>query len=302
LDRAFQNFFRRVKAGGKPGHPRFRSRDRYDSFTFPQAPSGAKLLPSGRLRLFGVGELKVKLHRPLEGTVKTVTLKRAGGKWSAIFCCDLGDAKAEPNGLPAVGIDVGLLHFLTTSDGETVANPRFLRKQLPALRRLERVKARKRRGGSNRKKAAAAVGRLHAKVANCRKDFHFKIAHNLTSRFGAIAAEGLSVQGMVKNRRLARSISDAGWAGFLGKLAGKAESAGSRVVVVSAAYTSQDCSACGRREAKALSARVHRCGCGLVLDRDWNAAKNVLARAGLAGARPVGAKGDGAFSQEAASL
>ena len=301
LDRAFQNFFRRVKAGQKPGHPRFRSRDRYDSFTFPQAPSGAKLLPTNKLRLFGVGDVKVKLHRPPEGTVKTVTLKRAGDKWFAFFVCDLGDAVVEPNGLPGVGIDVGLAHFLTTSEGETVANPRFLKSQLPVLRRLERAKARKKRGGTNRKKVVVAVRRLHEEIANCRKDFHFKVAHSLTSRFGLVAAESLNVLGMVKNRRLARSIADAGWTGFLSKLTGKAASAGSQVVFVPAAYTSQDCSACGRREAKALSVRVHRCPCGLVLGRDWNAAKNVLAR-GLAGARPVGVNGDDAVSQEAASL
>jgi putative transposase len=152
LDRAFQAFFARCKKGEKPGYPRFRGRDRYDSIPFENYGSGTRLANSEgeridgdmvddaclrgcKLHLFGVGAVRIKLHRPIKGKIKTVTVKREADHWYVVFSCDLGDVKVEPSILPPVGIDVGLTHFLTTSDGETEANPRYLKKELPKLRR-----------------------------------------------------------------------------------------------------------------------------------------------------------------------
>lgn len=284
LDKSFQAFFRRLKAGEKAGYPRFKARDRFGSVEFPAYGDGIRLNDS-RLRVQHVGTIKVKVHRPYEGVVKTATLVREGGKWFVVLSCDLGDVAVAPSTNPPVGIDVGLMHFLTTDRGEVVANPRYLRLELPALRRLSRSLSRKKRSSTGRKKARAAVSRAHARIVNLRCEHHHKTALDLVRRYGLVALECLNIRGMLRNRRFARAISDAGWASFANILVSKAESAGVRVVKVDPRGTSQLCSACGATVRKDLSVRVHQCGCGLVLDRDTNAARNILARA-LAGTLP----------------
>lgn len=287
LDKAYQNFFRRVKAGeAKAGFPRFKGKGRFESIEFPAYGDGIRL-NGNRLRVQHVGVIKVKLHRPHEGTIKTATLKLEGDKWFLILSCDLGDVAVAPSINPPVGIDVGLEHFLTTSNAEHEPNPRFLKTELPKLRRLSRSVSRKRKGGRNRRKAVKRLRRLHARVRNLRHEHRHKTALKLTRRYGLIALEGLAVRNMVKNRRLARSISDAGWYGFRMTLAQKAESAGVRVVEVDPSWTSQLCSGCGQIVRKQLSERWHSCECGCSLQRDVNAARNILAR-GLAGTRPAG--------------
>lgn len=291
LDRAYQAFFRRIKAGQTPGYPRFKARDRFDSFTFPSHGDGARLT-SNRLRVQHIGTVRVNLHRPTEGAIKTLTVKRDAGKWYVVATCDLGEAAVAPNGLPATGIDVGLEAFLTTSEGERVANPRHLKAALPKLRAAQRSLSRKKRGGANRQKAVKKVARLHTAVRNRRKDHHFKTARSLVSRFGLIAVESLNVKKMLGNHRMARSIADAGWAGFLQTLKTQAESAGCEVVEVDCRYTSQECSGCGEIIAKDLGMRSHDCPCGLSIHRDVNAARNILARAKPARTGPVGVKSD----------
>lgn len=310
LDKAFDAFFRRLKAGEKPGYPRFKGRDRYDSIPWDNYGSGAVLSdPSGhavfgdmadaaelrgcRLRLFGIGSIKAKLHRPIKGKIKTVTVKRAGDKWFVTFSCDLGDVEIEPSTNPAIGIDVGLESFLTTSQGEQVQNPRYLKEELPALRQLNRKialhdgqkKAKRqypKRGSKRREKAKRKLRRLHERIANLRKEHHHQTALKLVRRFGFIAVESLNVRGMLRNDRLSRAIGDAGWSGFLLILKSKAESAGVQVVEVDPRGTSQECSGCGQTVFKELSVRRHDCPCcGLSLHRDENAARNILARASL---------------------
>jgi putative transposase len=290
LDNAYAAFFDRIGQGGGPaGYPRFKGRDRFDSVCFPTHGDGNRLT-GNRLRLQHVGVVKVKLHRDYEGNVKTVTVKRRAGKWYVVLSCDLGDVPVPPKDGLAVGIDVGLEHFLTTSEGKHVANPRFLKGALPALRRAQRALSRKTKGGSNRRKQRLVVARLHAKVSDTRRDFHWKAAGELVRRAGLVGAEGLSILGMIKNRRLARSIADAAWGGFLQALRSKAESAGCAYVEVNCRGTSQECSGCGAVVVKGLSVRTHDCpGCGLVLQRDHNAALNILAR-GLARMGPAGCK------------
>jgi putative transposase len=287
LDRAFQNFFRRVQEGEKPGYPRFKSRDRFDSFTFRTYGDGIRLLDNDRLRVQHVGTVRVKLHRPIEGTIKTVTLKREAGKWYAIFSCELPDVPVVDSGKPAVGIDVGLEAFLTTSDGEWEPNPRYLKDALPELRRAGRAVSRKKKGGRNRRRAVRRLQKIHARVRNLRREHHRQTALKLVRRFGFIAAEKLNIRGMLRNGRLSRAIQDAGWAGFLSVLQHKAASAGVRFVAVDPRGTSQEC-VCGQEARKDLSLRWHCCpACGLSLHRDHVSARIILAR-GLAGTRPVG--------------
>lgn len=279
VDGAFQAFFRRIKAGERPGYPRPKGRDHFSSFTFTTVGGGATLA-GNRLRVTNVGTIRVKLHRSVDGRIKTTTLKRENDKWYVIFACDLGYARVLPSDKPAVGIDVGLASFLTTSEGEKVANPRFLKRELPELRRKGRAVSRKKRGGSNRRKAAKRLARIHAKVANLRKEFHHQTALSLIRRYGLIAVECLNVAGLLRNGRLSRAIADAGWSGFIVVLNRKAETAGVQVVEVDPRGTSQECSGCGAVVRKDLSVRRHHCPhCNLDLDRDHNAAINILARA-----------------------
>lgn len=292
LDRAYQAFFRRIKAGETPGYPRFKARDRFDSFTFQYATSGrvngTKLI-GNRLRVQHVGTIRVKFHRPVEGVIKTVTLKREAGKWYVIFACELPDVPLVDTGKPPIGIDVGLTHFLTTSDDKTETNPRYLKDALPDLRRAQRSLCRKKKGGSNRRKQQRKVAKIHARVRNLRREHHFQVACRLVLAYGLFAVERLNVRGMLGNHRLARAISDAGWSGFLSVLRGQAEKAGAQFVEVDPRGTSQECSGCGQEVRKDLSVRRHDCPhCGLSLDRDHNAALNILARARLARTGPAG--------------
>jgi putative transposase len=278
LDKAFQNFFRRVKAGEEPGYPRFKGVDRFNSILFPSHGDGIRL-KGNRLRVQHVGTIRVCLHREVEGKIKTLSLKREADKWFLVLACEVPEPQKVGNILPVVGIDVGLTHFATTSEGEKIDNPRFLNAELPELRRAQRSLWRKKKGGSNRRKARCKVRKLHARVANLRHEHRHKVSNDLISRYGRIAVESLNVQGMVRNPRLARAINDAGWSAFVATLTHKAERAGGEVKQVSPNGTSQECSACGEDVPKALHVRVHRCGCGLVIDRDHNAALNILNRA-----------------------
>lgn len=287
VHKTYANFFRRHKAGLSGGYPRFQSKDRFNSFEFNRYGQGFGFC-NGKLRLFGIGKVRIKLHRPIEGTIKTCTIKREAGKWYAIFSCDLGPVQVEPSTNPPVGIDVGIESFLTTSDGEHEPNPRYHKDALPALRVAGRSVARKKRGSASRRKAVRKLQNTHAKVRNCRRDHHHKVALSLVQRYGLIAAEVLNIAGMVRNRRLSRAISDAGWYGFLNILRCKAECAGVRYVDVDPRGTSQECSECGETVKKPLSQRRHVCHCGCSLHRDVNAARVILARA-LVRAGPAGA-------------
>jgi putative transposase len=288
LDKAYQNFFRRAKSGEKPGYPRFKSRDHFDSIEFPSHGDGIRL-KENRLRVQHVGIIRVKLHRPTEGTIKTLSLKKEAGKWHLVVSCDLGEIPAPVNDLPPVGIDVGIESFLTTSDDKHVPNPNLLKKELPELRRAQRSVSRKKKGGKNRKKAVKRVQKLHAKVRNVRNEFHHKVVNDLLRCYGTIAVESLRVSNMLRNHRLARAISDVAWATFVSILLYKAESAGAVVMGVDPRYTSQECCGCGRIVEKSLSVRVHDCPfCGLRLHRDTNAARNILKRALQARTGPTG--------------
>jgi putative transposase len=280
LDLAFQAFFRRIRTGEKPGFPRFRGRDRYDSFCYPQYDNGAKL-DGDRLYLSKFGLVRVVLHRPLEGTPKTVCIRRsATGKWYVTLACEW-----EPNPLPesdeTVGIDVGLLTFATLSTGEQIENPRFFREEEAALAKAQQRLAKAAKGTPRRRKWRRVVARIHERVRFRRQNFAHQESRRIVNRFGIIAVEDLSINRMIHNRCLAKSLSDAAWGEFASMTRVKAEWAGRAFIAVNPAYTSQDCSRCGHRQKLPLSERVYRCPCcHLERDRDENAARNIL-RVGL---------------------
>ncbi|KPD32509.1 transposase [Thermus scotoductus] len=281
VDLAFKGFFRRVKAGQKAGYPRFKGKGRYDSFTFPQAGTTGVKLQDGerRVLLYGIGSVKVKLHRPLEGKIKTATVKREGEHWYIIFITEV-DPKPLPPSEEAIGIDLGTNpHFLVTSEGEMVEAPRHFQKAEEKLAKAQRELSRKKKGKSGRKKARLKVAKLHRKIANQRRDFHHKVARKLVNRYGTIVHEDLNVQALSRSY-IAKGVHDAGWAQFLAILAYKAAEAGRRVIKVDPKYTSQDCPVCGHREKKPLWVRVYTCPqCGTLLHRDVAAAQNILAKA-----------------------
>jgi putative transposase len=287
LEKSFAHFFRRLKTGAKPGFPRFKGRDRFGAIEFPAYGDGIKLIGS-KLRVQHAGTIRIKMHWPIEGTIKTVTLKRQADKWYAVFSCDIGDVKVEPSTSPPVGIDVGLESFLTTSDGEHEPNPGYLKTALPELRRKQRGLSRKKKGGANRRKARKAGAKVYARVANLRREHHHQVALKLVRRYGLVAVESLSIKNILGNGRLTRAISDVAWGNFLLTLRCKAEKAGVAFVEVDARGTSQACSGCGQIVRKDLSQRWHFCACGCSLDRDEKAARNILARGLLARTGPAG--------------
>ena len=276
VDLAFKAFFRRCQQGDPSGFPRFKGEGRYDSFTYPQAKSAFRLDDKG-LRLSKIGCLRLVQHRPLNGILKTCTIQRtATGKWFVTIVCEV-EAEPLPESAEAVGIDVGLEQFATLSNGDQISNPRFFRTEEKALANAQRRLSKASKGTSQRKKARKTVARVHERICNRRHNFAHQQARKLVDQFGLIAVEDLYVKGMIQNRCLSKSISDAAWSKFRQCLSHKAEEAGRILVAVNPAYTSQDCSACGHRLRKTLSMRQHVCPCcGLDMNRDENAARNIL--------------------------
>jgi putative transposase len=280
LDLAFHAFFRRVRTGETPGYPRFRGQGRYDSLTFPQVPVGCRLdAAEKRVRIANVGQVKLILHRPLEGTPKTATISRSStGKWYVCFSCEC----AEPAPLPAtgrqVGIDVGLKTFATLSDGQEITNPRFFPAEEKALAKVQRAHSKLERGTPERAKHRHAVARVYERIAWRRSDFTHQHSRRIVNRFDLIAVEDLSVNRMVHTHCLAKSINDVAWSRFASLLSYKAAWADRTVVAVNPAYTSQDCSGCGHRKTDlTLADRIYTCSCcGVVLDRDLNTSLNIL--------------------------
>jgi putative transposase len=280
IDLAFKAFFRRVKAGEKPGYPRFRGCGRYDSITFPQVPVGCRLdAGEKRIRVANVGQLKVLLHRPLEGALKTATISRSStGKWYICFSCECAEQAPLPETAQQVGIDVGLKTFATLSGGQEIVNPRFFRREERALAKAQRRLGKEEKGTPERTKRRKVVARVYERIAWRRSDFTHQHSRRIVNQFDLIAVEDLSVNRMTHNHCLAKSIHDAAWSQFASLLSYKAAWAGRRFVAVNPAYTSQDCSGCGHRKADlTLSDRTYTCPCcGLALDRDLNAARNIM--------------------------
>ncbi|MPY53851.1 RNA-guided endonuclease InsQ/TnpB family protein [Streptomyces acidicola] len=317
LDKAFQAFFGRVKAGEKPGYPRFKGVGHFDTVTFPKDGDGCRWDSTPhdtqtRLRLQGVGHVRVHQHRPVRGRVKTISIKREGRRWYVVLSCD--EVPAEP--LPAtgciVGIDMGTVHFFTDSHGNHVENPRFLESMADELttaqQHLATFPRRTKQRTKKHRAAARKVAKLHAKIRRQRADYHHKTALALVQEHDVIGHETLNTAGMTKapvpkpdpdnggaflpngaaaKAGLNRSILDAGWGRFLSILAQKAESAARRVIPVDARNTSRTCppeiGGCGHvaKENRVTQAKFECVKCGLVENADRVGALNVLHRAGL---------------------
>ncbi len=294
VQKAFDAFFRRCKNGEEPGYPRFQGKGRFDSFTYPQ--SGFSLTHDSRVCLSKIGSIKVKLHRQIKGTIKTCTLKRQGDAWYVVLACEVEHGRL-PENYEAAGVDLGLLHFATLSTGETIENPRYYRRAEKRLERLQQALARKKRGSGRRKKAGKQVAKAHRQVSNQRRDFLHKQSRKLVNAYGTLVFEDLQPANMSKRPKpkqdengtylpngaalksgLNKSIVDAGWGMFQQFCLYKAANAGRTILFVDPRKTSQICSACLREGPhKDLVDRVHICPhCGIVLDRDHNAALNIL--------------------------
>jgi putative transposase len=307
LDRAFQQFFDRVKAGQKPGYPRFKGRGWWDSIEWQAKRGGARWdsVPHPRITrvyLAGIGHVRVHQHRTVKGHIKTITAKREAGRWYLVLSCDDVPAEPmEPTG-SAAGIDMGVASFLTISSGAHVPNARYFAASADRLAAAQRNLATKRRGSSRRSKAAAKVARLHAKVRRQRLDHAHNTALALVRDHDLIVYEDLQITNMTARPKprpdgngshelngaaakagLNKSIHDAGWGIFLRVLTVKAESAGRTVIAVNPRHTSQRCAQCGHTEpGNRVTQAEFRClGCGHNAHADVNAARNIL-RAGLA--------------------
>ena len=279
LDKAYQAFFRRGKTGDKPGFPRFKGAGRYRSMTFKHL---AKQLVcaigkrTARVVVPKIGHVKIHYHRPLpDGNIKTLTVRRKASGWYVCIVVEITD----PVELPVettIGIDVGLKSFLTTSAGEKVDNPRYFVESERRLSKHQRILSRRDKGSVHYEKQRAHVAKIHEHISNQRRDFQGKTAHWLFSQCEEVAVEDLKIKNMVKNKHLSKSISDAGWGTFRLRLQSKAANAGLTLTKVDPKHTSQKCSGCDSVVPKSLSERVHACPhCGLVLDRDYNAAINI---------------------------
>ncbi len=278
----FDRFLKGDSNGKRSGRPRFKSRDRYRTFTYPQMKDGS--LQGNIINLPMFGKVKIILHRPIPDgfKIKTVSVtKKADGYYLTLCLEDATVPKIKPDFNPdsITGIDVGLKEFLTTSENETVAIPQHYRKAQKRLKVIQKRVSRRNKGSNRRRKAVKQLGKQHKKVTDKRKDFHFKTANNLLKKYDVVAVEDLNIKGLARTR-LAKSVLDAGWSSFLSILTNKAENAGLLVIPVKASGTSQDCSSCGVTVPKKLHERWHDCPhCGYSLDRDHNAAINIKNRA-----------------------
>ncbi|MGH3677463.1 MAG: RNA-guided endonuclease InsQ/TnpB family protein [Mycobacterium sp.] len=305
LNRAFDGFFRRVRAGQRPGFPRFKGHSRFDSVQWPKDGDGARWHPArARVYLQGIGQVKVTMHRRVAGRVKTIQIRREGRRWMLILSCD----EVSENLLPAtgrrVGVDVGIASFATTSDGAHVENPRWARAAADTLAGAQRRLARAKRGSKNRGRLRETLAARHRKIANTRRDFHHKTARTLVECYDVIAVEDLAIANMVRRAKpvadpdvagaflpngaaaksgLNLSISDAGWGQFLSILRAKAEDAGRIWIEVDPRHTSDGCERCGyAAKENRLTQAVFTCRrCGHTAHADEHAARNIL-RAGLA--------------------
>ena len=279
IELAYLSFFRRVKRGEKPGYPRFHGRGRYTSFTYPQYPYGGFKIGEASVSLSKIGKVRSVIHRPLEGKIKTCTVKKTPtGKWFVTFSCEI-EKKTLPPLENFIGIDAGVISFVTLSDGTHVANPKFFKSEEKNLAKVQRGMSKHEKGSRDRRRKRKAVARVHERIANKRKDFAHKLSRKIVKDFGGIAVEDLNINNMQQDNFtcLNKSIADAAWNSFSNMLAYKAECAGRTFVRVNPAYTSQTCSRCGYRQKLKLSKRHYKCPCcELSLDRDENAALNIL--------------------------
>ena len=286
IEKAYKNFFRKDAK-----YPKIKKHRDYSSITFTQfgmskQKSKGKFCTvrravsfgkGGKLLISKLGLIDINMHRKIDGKVKQVIIKRKSNRWFAIFSVEKrAEALGSINLNKTIGIDVGINKFAVLSNGESFQNPKFLSKAEKRLKQQQKRLSRMKKGSSNWKKQLLKVQKIHMKVANQRKDFLHKLSYLISNTYGVVCVENLQIRNMVKNRRLSKSIHDVGWGMFRLFLDYKCERNGGQLVKVPPAFTTQDCSSCGKRVKKSLSVRTHICpSCGLILDRDENAALNI---------------------------
>jgi putative transposase len=307
LDRAFCAFYRRCRAGQTPGFPRFKAWRRFDSVQWEDTSGWRLDTDSRRLHLLGIGAVKLRLHLPIQGTPKAITVAREGRRWwVTVRCVDVPTRPLAPTGRE-VGIDLGVCAPVATSDGRLVLEGRYGQRARARLETAQRQLATKRRGSRHRERAVEAVARVHRKVRNQRKDLAHQLSRELVNSYDLIVHEDLKITNMVRRPRarraddgtyeangaaaktgLNRSITDAGWGQLLQFIAYKAEEAGREVIAVDPRHTSQRCSSCGHvaEENRLTQARFRCQACGHEAHADVNAATNIL-RAGRARRAPA---------------
>lgn len=278
LNKAFQNFFRRVREGNrKAGFPRFKGKGWYDSFTLMQ--HGWKLCDN-ELIIKNVGKFKIKISRPIKGNIKTITVCRSStNKWFVSFYCDNIPEEILPESDEVVGIDMGLSKFAVFSNNDRpIENPRFFITDEKKLVKAQRSMSRCTKGTPERVIAKKVVSHIHERISDRRYNFAHQESRKIINRFGVICIEDLNIRKMLKEHSFAKSISDVAWGQFARNLSYKAENAGRKFVAVDPAYTSQDCSRCGHRQEMPLIERTYDCPqCAISIDRDLNASFNILA-------------------------
>jgi putative transposase len=290
---ALLRYFRTRRKDRNAGFPRFKNMDRIKSLSYPQ--SGFRI--TGRkLEVTPFGEISIRKHREMKGTVKTLTLKKeSSGKFYAIFTAKREITPKENRG-KEIGMDLGLINFATLSDKTIIKNPKHLKKYEERLAKRQSELSRKEKGSVRRKKQKRKVAVLYEKIRNSRRDFLHKLSLHLANSYSFVALEDLLIKKMTMEG-LGKSINDAGWNEFANMLCYKAEEAGCRIIFVNPDGTTKECSSCGEVVDKKLRERQHNCpSCGLSMDRDLNASINILNRAtaGQAGsnARGVGQQAD----------
>ena len=307
LDKSFRNFFRRVKqVVRKKGFPRFKKYGTYNSITLPQIINSEKI---GKKTFFPkIGWLNTRYHREITGTPKTLTIKKAkSGKYFIVACCEGAIDTPIKTTDKEIGIDLGLNHFVTTSEGEFFDHPKPMKQLAEKRKKKAKRFSKTKKRGKNRNKARVRLARLDEKIANTRNDFGWKLCRILIEKYGAFFVEDLNIKRMQKNHHLAGAITDVSWNSFLEKLSYNAESAGGKVVKVNPKNTSQMCSSCSKIVKKTLAVRIHECSnCGLKIDRDINAARNILTLGkigqGLPESTPVGDEAPTIGTRQLASI
>ena len=298
------------KNGKKVGRLRFKGKEWFKTFTFNQ--SGFKIIFNGKrcqtLELSKIGGIRVRMHRNIKGKIKQVSIKRTkSGKWFACFSVEDGTEVHKKPIRKVVGIDLGIIHYIADTEGRFFDYPMYLNKMLSRLGKENRKLSRRRNPSNNKEKQRIRVALVHEKINYQRSDFLHKLSEYYVNNFDFVAVEDLNVRSLVKASYNARNIMDASWSKFIQVLSYKAERAGKTLIKVNPKNTSQLCSQCGVKVKKSLTVRVHKCRCGFICDRDFNAALNVLKKGleklpqGLREFTPVDIQ-KGCMKQEAAEL
>ena len=291
VEKAVWRYLKLKKEGKKAGFPRFKPFEKMKSLHYPQHEFGFWLKENGKLEVTQFGGLSIVRHREIKGRIKTLSIKReASGKWLACLAAEEPPIEKFSNNKPKVGIDLGLETFAALSNGEKFPNPRHIKKYESRLAFLQRKRAKTQKGSRNRKKANETVARHYLKLKNTRYDFLHKLSHTLVNSYSLIALEDLACQQMAE-KKFGKQIHDAAWGSFARMIQYKAESAGAEAIFVNPKNTTRECCMCGNLQDMPLDERIYSCNvCGNSMDRDVNAARNILARAtaGMAGSNASG--------------